>query len=249
VVWASVEYPLAPEYKYPAAPDACFRAVQYLTREHQLIDDAAGTGTSAGVRLGGGGLHIGGASAGATLSLLAGQKAIEDGIRIDSLLLDTLVLPILPSQRDDSSLSTSVFESPSYRRNFYTRVPPVEWSNWFVAALTGCDRTEKNGSQCRQEVFGGNALSAQHWEQLTDLPPVVVVTDTGCTFRDTALPFIQMYKSIAGEDKIRHIEAKSSHSLHLLFDSDSSERISKLWGGLVASRSCSFEATNPSFGE
>lgn len=241
VVWASIEYPLAPEYKYPAAPNACLRAIQYLTREHQLIDDNAAGGAS--VHLGGGGLHIGGASAGATLSLLAGQKAMQDGIRVDSLLLDTLVLPI--SQSRDSS--PSVFDSPSYRRNFYTRVPPVDWSNWFVAALTGCETTDASKSQqCRQDVFAGNTLSAEHWQQLTDLPPAVVVTDTGCTFRDTALPFIQMYKSIAGEDKIRHIESKSSHSLHLLFDSDSSEQIAKLWGGLISSRSCNF-GPNPSF--
>ena len=98
-------------------------------------------------------------------------------------------------------------------------------------------------------MFAGNTLSAEHWQQLTDLPPVVVVTDTGCTFRDTALPFIEMYKSLAGEDKIRHIEAKSSHSLHLLFDTDASEQIAKLWGGLISSRSCSFESSNPSFVE
>ena len=235
-VWASIEYPLAPEYKYPAAPDACFRALQYLTREHQLVDSSNGTS----VRLGGGGLHIGGASAGATLSLLAGQKALQDAIRVDSLLLDTLVLPIQQSQRvKDSSSSTSVFDSPSYRRNFYTRVPPVEWSNWIVEALTGCETKDKS-SRCRQDIFGGNALSIEDWEQLADLPPVIVVTDKGCTFRDTALPFIQMYKNIAGEDKIRHVDAKASHSLHLLFDSDASEQIAKLWGGLISSRSCSF---------
>ena len=248
VVWASIEYPLAPEYKYPAAPGACLRAIQYLIREYQLIDDNNDNNAEgASIRLGGGGLHIGGASAGATLSLIVGQKAIQEGIGIDSLLLDTLVLPIPADQRGDSS--PSVFDSPSYRRNFYTRVPPVDWSNWFIAALTGCETSDAiKSQQCRQDVFAGNTLSAEHWQQLTDLPPVVVVTDTGCTFRDTAFPFIEMYKSLAGEDKIRHIEAKSSHSLHLLFDTDASEQIAKLWGGLISSRSCSFES-NPSFVE
>lgn len=209
-VWVSVDYPLAPEFPYPAAPDACSAALRYLVHNYRLHNR---------VRLGGGGLHIAGTSAGASLAVATSAAALASGIDVGSVYLDNLIGPIGIDRPGGGALDV-----PSVRRNYYTRITPLGWVGWFERAYAGAELLD-----------WGRTPSEGRWREMAPggLPPVVVVTCSGDIFHDVALPFMDVYRRAGGV--VHHIEAKASHALHLVVNREASETLFSTWGGIIES--------------
>ncbi|MEV5833974.1 alpha/beta hydrolase [Nocardia sp. NPDC052112] len=90
-VVVSVDYPLAPEHKFPAAPDACYRATQWVA-EH-----AASIGVDA-TRI-----AVGGDSAGGNLAAVVAHMARDNGG--PALIFQLLIYPDLDFRRTNFSIT------------------------------------------------------------------------------------------------------------------------------------------------
>uniref|UniRef100_A0A7S2EUR3 Alpha/beta hydrolase fold-3 domain-containing protein n=1 Tax=Trieres chinensis TaxID=1514140 RepID=A0A7S2EUR3_TRICV len=237
-VWASVEYRLAPENPYPAAPDDCFLALKHLLNKFKLPD---------GTRFGKGGVHLAGVSAGGTLVLETALRAMHMSLQVDSVFADEPVLP-LHSHKNQSADILSVFDSKSYRRNWYSRIPGVAWTEWFWGAYTGCPQqgpelseAEKNGLvACHHasDYFIGGVLSVKEWGKAKrrnggTLPPLLVVTSKGDIFADGATPLIEAYSLADSNVAVKHVEALSSHGVPYLMDSKAASEVFSSWNEMV----------------
>jgi len=114
VVCVSVEYALAPEHRFPAAPDDALEALKTLVVEGRGLRGRPLAHVA-----------VAGASAGATLALTTAYRASLEKIRVDSMYVDALFVK-------DGACGGAV-PGPgegSYARNGWTRLPAVAWLEW-----------------------------------------------------------------------------------------------------------------------
>ena len=140
VVWASVHYRLAPDYPWPAAPDDCFRALEYLLADSKLgaASRSSKSGNDiydsdqwrAGLNLTGG-VHVAGLSAGGTLAIVTALRAIKANHPVRTMFVDEPMLRLEDISEGQGGTSTMGGElTPSWHRNSYTRTAPVLWLDW-----------------------------------------------------------------------------------------------------------------------
>ncbi|MGI5282540.1 alpha/beta hydrolase [Nonomuraea polychroma] len=89
-VVVSVDYPLAPEHKFPAAPDACFAATQWVAEN---ADNIEGDATR---------IAVAGDSAGGNLAAVVAHMARDRGG--PALLFQLLIYPDLDFRRTNASI-------------------------------------------------------------------------------------------------------------------------------------------------
>jgi acetyl esterase len=89
-VVVSVDYPLAPEHKFPAAPDACFAATQWVAEN---ADNIEGDATR---------IAVAGDSAGGNLAAVVAHMARDHGG--PALLFQLLIYPDLDFRRTNASI-------------------------------------------------------------------------------------------------------------------------------------------------
>jgi acetyl esterase len=102
----SVDYRLAPEHPWPAAPDDAFAAWRWL------VAHASSLGVD-GARLG-----IGGDSAGANLSALVSIACRDSGVRLPTVAL--LIYPAVDLTRSAASHET-------FAHGYYLERPTIDW--------------------------------------------------------------------------------------------------------------------------
>ena len=227
-VWAVVEYRLAPEHTYPAATEDCLLALNHLVNE---------------MNLGGKGIHINGVSAGATLAMEVTLKSID--MNIDSFFVDEPMVP-LPSKNDGWS-----FDSSSFRRYSYARIPPVSWLEWSLKAMTGMEThasVESNipyGMITTNVDITGGSLEVADWKHAfensnaTLLPTLFLATAYGDPLKDGGVYFKQVYEQVIeqveGEKlssertEIKYFETKTGHTLFYALEPSVFEQMMSEW--------------------
>lgn len=232
VMWASVEYRLAPDHPYPAAPEDCMSALEYLTTNPKYNVGRR----SGGSKMRKGGIHIAGSSAGGTLAVGTALRALEKGINIDSMLVDS---PVFPGPSETHALVTT----SSARRMSHSRNLPHQFMVWFMGAYAGC---QPHGVEslppstmgllpCNRtdapDVFDG-AMNIRKWKRHNKkLPQMVLVTGEADPLKDGGLAFGEVYEEAGG--KVIAFRAQSSHCTWAFFDPETTRRFFDSWINLV----------------
>eukprot|EP00592_Proboscia_alata_P021381 CAMPEP_0194422768 /NCGR_PEP_ID=MMETSP0176-20130528/22081_1 /TAXON_ID=216777 /ORGANISM="Proboscia alata, Strain PI-D3" /LENGTH=356 /DNA_ID=CAMNT_0039231687 /DNA_START=112 /DNA_END=1179 /DNA_ORIENTATION=+ len=175
-VWARVHTRLAPEHRYPAAPDDCTTALEYLLRPRH----------ESGLGLGGGGLHIAGFSGGGTLAAITTLRALNAGREVASLFVESPILPTASGLKRWGE--GSPFKSNSYYRNAYTRLNPIRYLNWSVNEYAN--------------IKSGGVTNVDEWRtagKKMKLPPLVLLTEKVSPLHDAGVEFGAAYRDAAGE--------------------------------------------------
>lgn len=230
--WAIVEYRLAPEHPYPAATEDCLLALHHLVRERGL---------------GAGGVHIQGLSAGATLAM---ETTLKSMVLVDTFFVDQ---PVVPLARDGGKAWS--MDSPSVRRNAYTRDPPVTWLDWSLKAYTGMETLPEKerdipvGSIATSVDITGGAMTASEWARRSSpsrpLPRLLLVTARGDPLHDGGVAFRGVYEQVIeataqanGESRastagagpeVKYFDTTSGHGGYLLFEPALFQRIMEEW--------------------
>ena len=221
-VWAIVDYRLAPEHLYPAATDDCLLALNYLVKD---------------MNLGRGGIHINGISAGATIAMEVTLKSLD--MNIDTFYVDE---PVVPFPSKDGNQRSWSLDSNSFRRYSYTRVPPVDWVEWSLKAMTGMDTNHDLESgipygmiQTDVDITGG-ATDVAKWKMsfdesnATQLPRLFLITAHGDPLMDGGKYFKRVYEDVIklveaeapsganSQPQIKYVESFAGHTLHLFLE-------------------------------
>jgi acetyl esterase len=119
-VVVSVDYRLAPEHKFPAAPEDCYAATQWVAENAVEINTIAGK------------IAIGGDSAGGNLTAVVAQMARDQGG--PSFTLQLLIYPA----------TDFTYDGPSIHENGQDYFLTVDDMNWFMNHYLNSDTDKKN---------------------------------------------------------------------------------------------------------
>ena len=233
-VWAMLDYRLAPEYKYPSATEDCLLTLNHLVKE---------------LKFGRGGIHIAGVSAGATLAMEVTLKSME--MNIDSFYVDEPMVP-LPA-KDGNQRTTWSFDSESFRRYSYIRLPPVDWLEWSLKAMTGMETNHDVESNLAYGMIAtdvditGGSIDAAKWKHAFDesnsmqLPRLFLVTSNGDPLKSGGVYFKHIYEEVIEQveaetpnntkrqPQIKYIEASSGHTGFYTFEQPLFKDIMSEW--------------------
>ena len=234
--FAVVEYRLAPEHIYPAATNDCVLALNHLVHK---------------MKLGKGGVHVAGSSAGATLTM---ETTLTNLDIVDTFYVDEPVVAFPRTNSDDKQKVEWTMDSASVRRYAYTRMPPVAWLEWALKAYTGkttVSGVEDNlplGTVSTNVDITGGAMTVSEWtkkrkksgNKKRGLPRLILVTAMGDPLLDGGLAFKKVYddaliiekeevKDSLGVLKAKHFDTYSGHASFYLFESQLFQRIIKEW--------------------
>lgn len=221
-VWAIVEYRLAPEHQYPAATEDSLLALNHLVNN---------------MNLGQGGIHISGVSAGGTIAMEVTLKSLD--MNIDSFYVDE---PKVPIPTKDGNPKTWSLDSDSFRRYSYTRMPPVDWLEWSLKAMTGMQTNHDvessipYGKLTTDVDITGGAIDAANWKRSFDesntmqLPSLILITANGDPLKSGGVYFKHIYEEVIEQveatssnnterqPQISYIETSSGHTGHYIFE-------------------------------
>jgi len=232
-VWAMVDYRLAPEHQYPAATEDGLLALNHLVNK---------------MNLGQGGIHIGGVSAGGTIAMEVTLKSLD--MNIDSFYVDE---PKIPLPTKDSNQKTWSLDSDSLRRYSYTRMPPVDWLEWSLKALTGMQTNHDAESSIQYGMLTtdvditGGSIDAAKWKHSFDesnttlLPRLILVTAYGDPLKSGGDYFRNIYEKVIEQveadslnnterqPQVKYFETSSGHTGHYIFEQSIFQDTMKEW--------------------
>uniref|UniRef100_A0A7S2IG95 Alpha/beta hydrolase fold-3 domain-containing protein n=1 Tax=Helicotheca tamesis TaxID=374047 RepID=A0A7S2IG95_9STRA len=212
LVWASVEYRLAPEHKYPAASDDAILALRHLIQEQNL---------------GQGGIHIAGASAGGLLAMETTLRALKLNIPVHTFLVDSPMVPLA----NNIANKTHALDSESFRRNTYCRIN-VPWLHWCY---------ESYAPSANNDITGGS-MTPREWVRASKnnpdkFPPLFLITGKADPLQSGGIAFKEVYEDALASrgntnttmDKVYHVDLSSTHCSHFMFDAANFRAIVDDW--------------------
>ncbi|MDQ2795919.1 MAG: alpha/beta hydrolase [Actinomycetota bacterium] len=157
----SVDYPLAPEFPFPAAVDSCYTAVKWVAGH---IDEYGGDAAR---------LVVGGDSAGGNLATVCAQLARADGLPLAAQLLVYPAVDLLgdyPSRTENAD-------------GYFLTLADMEW---FAAQYTGITggAAAAAADPASTALARGPRISPLLADNLADLPPAIVATAEFDPLRD-----------------------------------------------------------------
>lgn len=213
-IWASVEYRMAPRYKFPTAQLDCLRALTHLltsanSHSGHVILQGGGTGkdmdASLAVKVDLDRVVIAGSSAGGYLAATVGRLALLQDITVHSLLVDEPMV-MLPQRNTDPE--------GSYIRNHLTRVIPpcfleVSWRHF-----AGSRKQEEERALLQ-------VLEVKGWRKALKprrgaMPPMHVLVATGDPLHDGGVQLAKVYREAGGS--VNLTSAATPHVLGNVLD-------------------------------
>jgi acetyl esterase/lipase len=219
VIYASVQYSLAPEHPFPAAPlEACSVVSHFLDHEYKL--------------------HLSGVSAGGYLALVAGLEAFRahsNKMNIASILA---ACPMLSPASD----SVSFYQNSA--SSHFCPVHFLRWSYRVYLELSDCNDTMDDESSS-SDVFGRDSTrvewSRSKWrksslhrlaEPAVDLPvnlgpKIIMTTNQADPLHNDGVAMFEKLKA-AGAD-ISHHDHRGSHWFGTVLDKEAYRDLAAAW--------------------
>ena len=173
---ASVEYRLAPEHPYPAAPTDAYAATAWI----------ASRGAHFGID--GNRIVVMGDSAGATLATVTAMTA-KDNENEPRIVLQVLVYP---------ALDLATFDRPSYKENGEGYLLTTGMMDWFRSHyLSGEDEDQAKEPYC-SPLRGVGSLS--------EMPPAIIVVGEYDPLRDEGEAYGELLNHLDGYAEVRREE-------------------------------------------
>ncbi len=176
----SVDYPLAPEFPFPAAVDSCYTAVKWVAGH---IDEYGGDAAR---------LVVGGDSAGGNLATVCAQLARADGLPLAAQLLVYPAVDLLgdyPSRTENAD-------------GYFLTLADMEW---FAAQYTGITggAAAAAADPASTALARGPRISPLLADNLADLPPAIVATAEFDPLRDEGQAYAERLRQagVAVESK------------------------------------------------
>lgn len=209
VVWVAVDYRLAPEHAFPAAPHDALDALKYFVTNASTCARNYGVDTSK--------IHVAGTSAGGGLAAVVAAAVSREGVLIKSLLVDQPMLN-----------HTGI--SPTYLRHGATTIADVSWLRWAWSVYLPNGPPEES-SNMRWLVspllsppggFGGSFH-----------PPTIIVTATADPLEDDGVNYTEALREAAPAVAVTHIRARGSHVIGLTLDRKARREMFSVWSQLL----------------
>ena len=210
VVFASVQYRVAPEHKAPAAAEDCERAVRFLLNSDDLGAKHGYDRTR---------VHLWGQSAGAALALVVAASLCRagDSSNVASVLADS---PMCHPPCDTASFVQ------------FARVgwlAPAAWLRWAWKAYLQAETAEELAAALRDPLVCPHAAPGG----LDGVRGVSVVVATGRadTLHDEGVRAAKAWRSAGAS--VSHVELNASHCLGAVFDKAGWEVVTTALAGLL----------------
>lgn len=203
--WASVDYKLAPESRFPAPVDDVVSVYEFFRGE---MSSEHGINPSK--------IHIAGASAGAYLAGHAACRLASRG------MLPASICMLYPMVRPTPLIATIDPATKTDSWNMYGLLgaSPGSWIEWSWVQALGDD-----GGKVSEERLKQADLTSANWTGLIDVPMLIVVAKMDALYDEGVL----LSEILKDASAMTFVDATGSHAIAHLYDAKAAKRLTVWW--------------------